>query len=559
MKRFELIANKVIVNFVMALFGIIILYLAVLSIFSTSYLSTSYTNGAEYTYYVPDTPLLHLAFFAFVIVAAAALFHYGKRRNISHITDRIFRYMPYVWMGITLLWVISTQVRPGADQRSIMDAATHMRNGDFSDFTPQGYMGMNPHQIGLTLFVYLTSFIFGSDNYIAFQFMNVAALFIIYHFMKKITVLLYEKDNIANVTYFAMICFLPLSFYVTFVYGTLFGLMLSVLGMYFEIQYIKNRSPKDILLGALCIAAAPIFKSNYLIMMIAFILILLSDVLIHTQWASFLGVVITVCLYLMGNLMVDNYVEHITGLPVQKGIPSSSYIAMGLQDSQYLAEGWYTGYVRSIYKYADYDYDAADKMSRVNISESIDNFRQNSDYTLTFFTKKIASQWNNPTFQCYWIYLVRSSMITPADTINNIYNGTASRILALFLNLFQSLMLLGVITYIIYYRREHSLISILPAVIFIGGFIFHLIWEAKAQYTLPYFFLIIPYGVAGMKRMAQDIENALRTRNFRCPAFYIFCTMCAVVLVIALINTDVINTMFKLSYDAGLYHSEMWN
>ena len=49
--------------------------------------------------------------------------------------------------------------------------------------------------------------------------------------------------------------------------------------------------------------------------------------------------------------------------------------------------------------------------------------------------------------------------------------------------------------------------------IFIGGFLFHTFWEAKGQYTLPYFTLLIPlaiqgYGIAvraGMKGEKQAL------------------------------------------------------
>lgn len=33
--------------------------------------------------------------------------------------------------------------------------------------------------------------------------------------------------------------------------------------------------------------------------------------------------------------------------------------------------------------------------------------------------------------------------------------------------------------------------------IFIGGFIFHLFWEAKGQYTISYFLLLFPVAIAG--------------------------------------------------------------
>ena len=54
----------------------------------------------------------------------------------------------------------------------------------------------------------------------------------------------------------------------------------------------------------------------------------------------------------------------------------------------------------------------------------------------------------------------------------------------------------------------------LPLLTFIGGFVFHFFWEAKCQYTLPYFVLLIPYSVLGMEsvsavRFKQNIRKML--------------------------------------------------
>ena len=37
--------------------------------------------------------------------------------------------------------------------------------------------------------------------------------------------------------------------------------------------------------------------------------------------------------------------------------------------------------------------------------------------------------------------------------------------------------------------------------IFLGGFAFHTIWEAKSDYVLPYFVLLIPYAAAGLGQL----------------------------------------------------------
>ena len=52
---------------------------------------------------------------------------------------------------------------------------------------------------------------------------------------------------------------------------------------------------------------------------------------------------------------------------------------------------------------------------------------------------------------------------------------------------------------------------LLLPMIFIGGFIFHLFWEAKGQYTITYFALLIPYCAKGLMDMTDDIAEGILT------------------------------------------------
>ena len=47
-------------------------------------------------------------------------------------------------------------------------------------------------------------------------------------------------------------------------------------------------------------------------------------------------------------------------------------------------------------------------------------------------------------------------------------------------------------------------------IVFIGGFLFHTIWEAKCQYTITYFILLIPYSVKGYDCLTNKIINYIK-------------------------------------------------
>ena len=49
----------------------------------------------------------------------------------------------------------------------------------------------------------------------------------------------------------------------------------------------------------------------------------------------------------------------------------------------------------------------------------------------------------------------------------------------------------------------------------IGGFLFHTFWEAKCQYTLPYFILLIPLAVIGTARFLQNPSRIWKNYKVR--------------------------------------------
>ena len=66
----------------------------------------------------------------------------------------------------------------------------------------------------------------------------------------------------------------------------------------------------------------------------------------------------------------------------------------------------------------------------------------------------------------------------------------------------------------IFYCRKQKTISIeqlLLGIIFLGGFIFHLFWEAKALYIMPYFILSIISGVQGIDFMFHKLSNWMKS------------------------------------------------
>jgi hypothetical protein len=64
-------------------------------------------------------------------------------------------------------------------------------------------------------------------------------------------------------------------------------------------------------------------------------------------------------------------------------------------------------------------------------------------------------------------------------------------------------------------REKDSLLKDIPLIIFVGGFLFSIIWEAKARYVLPYYVLLHMYAVLGLSEVTRGIQNGIFNSKVR--------------------------------------------
>ena len=95
---------------------------------------------------------------------------------------------------------------------------------------------------------------------------------------------------------------------------------------------------------------------------------------------------------------------------------------------------------------------------------------------------KIASMWTENTYSA-----VRSNLTQENDPLENF---------TVPLTFYQKVLLmvtcLCCLINIIQNRKNLSLDIIFLVTIFIGGFAFHILWEAKSRYIIPYIVILIP-------------------------------------------------------------------
>lgn len=227
--------------------------------------------------------------------------------------------------------------------------------------------------------------------------------------------------------------------------------------------------------------------------------------------------------------VVTKAAEKVTGMDIGSGILPLSWVAMGLQENSVRYDGWYNGYNVDSYHEANSSNERQESIIKEYLQERIQGFAENPSIAIAFLAGKNASQWNNPDFQAFWCVNSMRSSTNYSMLINRLFSVKGVAIMDQILNRWQFVVLLGAVLNCVlgkHVRRRKwngsadgnginelesfrgkklavvnywDPVPLYCITVLIGGFVFHSFWEAKAQYTFPYFLLLIPVAVYGFE------------------------------------------------------------
>ncbi|MBP3476308.1 MAG: hypothetical protein J6K48_08345 [Lachnospiraceae bacterium] len=533
-----------IVNFIIRIILAVVVFLLFLhSIFSTSFMGwVDKEDGSlqSRTLNIADSPwkhLLILLLITFILVLFRTIS--AKRRTdikeevgIIGKDERVPSYenrkkyvgmvgiIAFVGIVAAAVWILVTRFLPGSDPSKVCNVASQWMAGDFSAFDEGQYLFCYPFQSGIVLFYYLLSKVFGDGNYVAMQFVNLAALTAFYYLLFKIFSRFWKwEKKVLLISYLALILWAPLMFYVTYLYGILPGMACSIGAAYLAVCYLETRKWWYMFPAALLMGIATVLKMNCLIYLIAIGCFLVYDAIdilfISKQkgkkWIVSLAFVAAMGLGVYGcNQATNAYVEHLSGYEMPEGEVMLSWVVMGLSEAPN-APGNYNGYIGNVFFDNHFDTELATEQSKADLKNIIKRMIKSPiDSGVTFFARKTAYQWNDPTFIAMERMEGRKSTIAVSAQVRSLIEGKGRVILSVILNTVQTVILTGMLFYLLFTRKSSNLNELLVAVVFLGGFLFHMVWESSPSYTFPYFVLLIPYAVKGFAEYGRWAEQAYR-------------------------------------------------
>lgn len=499
-------------------------------LFAGSFLLTCYSTNMETQKVLTrwDNPILNIlgsGLLCTLLLAAA----YAIAQKASKYKVRLLC-ITWGWMIVLgVILILFSKTVPAADALSVYSAAEALAGGDTSVIHPtDSYLSYYPQQVGLMAFFE-----------VLFRFWNLLGIGMpAYHFIKGIYILilcaavffqyktvhlLWENDTTDCLYLLLAGANFPLIMYSSFVYGEIPTLAAFSAGLYFLLRFLKNS--KSLLYGGLSLLLftfSVMVRKNSLILVIAVLLVLILEGLKNRKSSLLLyALLCAVCAFSILPLVQKGY-EMRAGNSLKTGVPAMSYFAMGTQESS-RGNGWYNGFNFETYQSTGMDTELTNEISRQALSERLDYFKANPGYAAKFYLGKHLSQWADGT------YAVRQATLATfggrRELFNRLYEGDLSNYYIEYCNLYQNIIYLGALLFCILQCRRRRLQNPeaqketgphpagLPLYIgligILGGFLFHIIWEANSRYIFVYGVLLLPYAAKGLSLIVHfALENS---------------------------------------------------
>ncbi len=460
----------------------------------------------ERTFFISNkswTQLLGIALFTLLTYFITRPVIWSKLEKYGH----ILFWTALGGMTIFLIWWVSqTSFWYYGDAEKMFACSAGLNVGYYEEWLPGGYAHMWPFQNTYILFIsFLNRFFPPLELFNVFYYISIGAYFMTVASIYKMFHLLIKEKAVVYIQGIMMALYLPFAFMTMCMYGDSIGYGFAALAMYLAVKYTKTEKLYQLLLSGCALFVGICFKQNTMILFVGILAILfLHAVSAKKEFLRrSLLVAAFVVIVLVGISLPNRIIHAITGIDDFEGNSKWAHLAMGLQEGD-KGPGWYNSYNHDIFVENGYDNEKTGQASLESIRTSLDYFAENPDYAWRFFNLKLASEWNNPTFECFHNQNSRTTVLELSSFVKSTINdgGKINILLIWILDIGQSILLFGVLLYFLHDDRTDYR-QLLPGLLFIGAFIFWMFWEAKSRYVVPYLFFLIPYSFMGYQMLVQ--------------------------------------------------------
>lgn len=454
------------------------------------------TNGAP-IYKITDNIFVHFIAIIFLLAILFLLKRFFDKKSAVAIficnNIKLIQKVIAVLAGVLSFLIFLGGTRtPNADQIQVYSAAMLFNEGNYVNLTKGGYVNMYPQQLGYILYMQIILKLVGSFGFQAIQIIN---CFLIMGTVYCACLLLNDLTNQPTPRIMGsllLLFLLPLQLLNSWVYGDIPSFFFMFLFLHNFILASRNGRKINIIATIVSATCCLIFRKHALILLVAVLLVSFVSFL-EKRYKRYLLIGLLTCIIPICTVsLIEKYYSEVSGYEVDGGIPSIAWITMGTIEGE-SKPGWFNNFCVPLYYSTDCNQSLTTQLSVERLEQQLAYFKEHPIYALSFYKRKICTQWNDPFFNT-------NSLIRVDD---NTPSGLSSLLLKqenttrMLLSLLQSIIYLGVLAYLVLVSYKGDFGETLPEMTILGGFLFSILWEANSRYVFPYYIIMFPLAAIG--------------------------------------------------------------
>ncbi len=461
---------------------------------------------------------------AFINILLSAVFFtlmYFLLKASEKLSARTLTTALVLWTVIlSAAFVCSAKLQPSQDSYIITFFASQAAKGDYSYY--HEYFCFFPYQFGFALYEELFFRLFNlilpgaPEGFAALsvQLMNVLYNALTFFALVKINRVLFKSERAEKLTAILLFfCFQPMLF-ATFMYGNTPSLAFAALAVWMFLLFRESGEVKHALLCTVFILIGTLLKLNTLIYVVALSIVWLISLIRKPSLKSLLLMLLMIASVLVLKPLPQRYYEGKMREELGGGIPQSGWLAMGLHEGQ-SGPGWYDPtYTTTAFIASDYDPDVCAETAKTAISDRLAEFAKNPDGALKFFGRKLSSQWNEPSYESLWINQVRRSYSSSGKIYALVCEDHADEVYLL-MNIYQQCMFAAFTAGLVLLMKKRDINTALLPLVILGAMLYHIMFEAKSQYALGYFMLMVPSAAFGLDSVFALISERKEPKKWK--------------------------------------------
>lgn len=502
-------------------FGItFLIIITILNIIFTAYLDSKEHITINFNTFIYVICLIILGVFLYFVTKLINNYLYKDENSKLKQNNRkfFFSFSIVLYVIFNIVWIIFVRPPIVGDQIHACNLAQTFYRGNLTEFLLDmtyaniplsEYMQAYHQQISLSFAFSILFRIIHFDSYGILRVLNIISNLFIVIGLYKISNHLSKKYTSNKVLLLTLILtFITIPMLANFIYGDFPSLSLCLFSVYFMMRYVESKKIAYPIMASIFTSIAYMMRMNSLIFIIATVIYLLLNLFNkgflkktfkENLFKTFI-IVIYICISIFPASLVKNYYLNKYNLDSSKEYPNISYFLMAMEEGP-RGNGWYN---ETRGEYALKNPENAKKEYLELIKERISYFSKNLGYTFDFYTKKIASMWTENTYSA----IRNNTTMENSSIIENMIEPLTFYQKAL-------LILICICSLIALFQNRKSLsLDILFLItIFIGGFSFHILWEAKSRYIIPYIVVLIP--IASIKLNSFGIIDKIKQKLYK--------------------------------------------